>query len=242
MSATGRLAFVGDAHLSAIDAPLQDFLRFLDGLGETCARIVLMGDLFDLWIGRPELEEPHHRVVVEKLAQLRRRGVVLRYLEGNRDYRIAAGYTGSAFDDSTDAALEERCGGHRLYATHGDLVNTADRQYRLWRRLSRSRPVWFAFNRIPRSRRLAWANRAERRLRSTNLDFKRRFPEAMVRAYAERSFAQGYDALVLGHFHVERDLAAGRGRRIFVLPEWKESRRHLEVHPDGAMGFVDSAW
>ena len=82
-------------------------------------------------------------------------------------------------------------------------------------------------------------------MRSSNVEFKQEFPEAAVRAYAGRFLEAGHDAVVLGHFHVERDLQVpasrdGKTGRILVLPEWKESRRHLRVAPDGAIDFVDS--
>ena len=83
----------------------------------------------------------------------------------------------------------------------------------------------------------------ERRLRGANLDFKGAFPEAVVRAYAAPRIADGHDAVVLGHFHTERDLsveAAGRTGRVLVLPEWRESRRHLRATSEGEIGFVDS--
>ena len=73
-------------------------------------------------------------------------------------------------------------------------------------------------------------------MRRSNARFKAAFPEAVVRRYAEGFLRQGHDAVVLGHFHVERALDG----RIFVLPEWKESRRHLRVSPDGEIGFADS--
>ena len=77
-------------------------------------------------------------------------------------------------------------------------------------------------------------------MRSSNLGFKREFPEQEVRAYAAPHLAAGNDVVVLGHFHVEKDLACDPAGRILVLPDWKSSRRHLEVRPGGAIRFVDS--
>jgi len=237
------LVFIGDVHIDRDDSALPAFLEFLDRLGESATRVVLLGDLFNLWIGGEGMEQPHQTAVVERLAALRRRGVVVRYLEGNRDYRIGRSYTGTAIDEASDEGLVERLGGHSLYAAHGDLVNLEDRNYRRWRRLSRSAPVWALFRLLPHGRRMRLAERLERRFRRTNLDYKREFPEAQVRAYAATLFRQGHDTVVLGHFHVEKDLSAGDEQgfgRILVLPEWRESRRHLVARPDGEVSFVDS--
>jgi UDP-2,3-diacylglucosamine hydrolase len=235
----GDLVFVGDVHLDRDDPDLPAFLAFLERLGPSSRRIVLMGDLFNLWLGRRELEQPHQTAVLERLAGLRRRGVSVRYLEGNRDYRIGPCYGGGALDDSTDHAIVETCGGRRLVAVHGDLANPHDRNYRRWRWFSRLGLVWGLFNLVPRSQRMRWANSMERRLRSSNPEFKGEFPEAAVREYAATLLGEDDDALVLGHFHLELDLAPPP-HRVLVLPEWKGSRRHLRVTSAGEIGFVDS--
>jgi len=236
----GDLVFVGDVHLDRDDSRLEAFLSFLDDLRPTVGRVVFMGDLFNVWIGRRELEQPHHRAVVERLESMRREGIVIRYIEGNRDYRIEDAYVGRALDDSTAGGIEESIGGRRLFAIHGDLANPRDRQYRTWRWVSRSSLAWMVLGGIPRGRRLRFVDGLEDRLRRANLDFKQDFPETEVRAYATGFLGRGYDAVVLGHFHVEKDLEASPPSppgRILVLPEWKERRRYLRVTSDGEIRF-----
>ncbi len=230
------LAFIGDVHLDHGDGHLEPFLAFLDRLADTCSTIVFIGDLFNVWLGDRAVERAHHTAVVERCAALRRRGVVVRYIEGNRDYRIGLGYGGIAFDDVTTGALTESCGGVRVWAVHGDLVNVSDRQYRAWRRFSRLGIAWTVFRAIPRCCRASLAESVEVRMRATNLDYKKEFPETLVRAHGATRLAAGFDAVVLGHFHVERELVEGAGR-IFVLPDWRESHRWLRFAADGSIGF-----
>lgn len=238
------IAFVGDVHLHRDDPALDAFARFLAGLAERADRLVLAGDLFDLWLGERELELPHQTVVLDALRALRRGGMVVRYLEGNRDFHVGEAYAGDALDEATDAGVSETLGGTRVFAVHGDLANVADRQYRAWRRVARSRAAWALFRLLPLRRRLRVAEGTERRMRGSNLAFKREFPDSAVREYAARQLARGHDAVVLGHFHVERDLVAAPPSppgRIVVLPEWKGSRRHLRLGPDGVLRFESSA-
>ena len=236
------LVFVGDVHLDRDDPDLGAFLSYLRGLAPAAGRVVLMGDLFNLWIGAPELEQEHHRAVIACLQSLRKEGTQIHYLEGNRDYRIARAHAGGAFDAVSDVGLSEDWGGRRVWAAHGDLVNRKDLQYRAWRRLSRSAPAWGIFSTIPRARRFAIAESVEKKMRTTNVDMKREIPEALILDYAARHLNTPGAAVVLGHFHVEKELragAAGEGR-VFVLPEWKGSRRHLRVTAAGAIGFEDA--
>ena len=237
------LVFIGDVHLDRDDPALEDFLRFLRSLGATASRVVLLGDLFNVWIGGAAMEQPHQTAVVRELAELRRRGVRVGYLEGNRDYRIGRHYTGTALDEASDSHLVERHAGKSVYTTHGDLVNVRDRQYRAWRAFSRSAPVWALFELLPVPRRLALVERLEHRMRGTNLAQKRALPEELLREFAAARVREGHDAVVVGHFHVEREMpiaAAGAVGRLFVLPEWRASRRHLVLKDSGEIGFVDS--
>ena len=234
--------FVGDVHLDRNDSELPAFVSYLRSLSASARRIVLMGDLFNLWIAAKDVEQEHHRVVTSCLAQLRAAGTEIHYLEGNRDYRIAGAHAGRVFDAVSDTGLREDWGSRKIWAAHGDLVNRDDLQYRAWRRISRSAPFWWLFSAIPRRRRFAIAESIESRMRATNVEMKREFPEALLRAYAADYLDAPGAALVLGHFHIEKELHAGPDGtgRIFVLPEWKGSRRHLRVTAAGEMRFEDA--
>lgn len=239
----GDLVFVGDVHLDRSDLHLEAFLGFLAGLGRTTSRLVFLGDLFNLWIGGREMEQPYQRAVADQLEMLRRGGMVVRYVEGNRDYRIASAYVGSALDDAGLDGVSEEFGGRRFRAIHGDLANPSDRYYRCWRKLSRSSLCWTLFRLLPRGRRMQFAEYLERRLRKSNPEYKRSFPEREVRDYGAGFLREGFDTVVLGHFHVEKELTCetdGMPGRILVLPEWRESRRHLRVDRSGNTEFVDS--
>lgn len=233
-----ELAFVGDVHLDRGDDDLDPFLAFVDALAERAGHLVFLGDLFNLWIGARGLERPHQTAVLDRLAGARARGIALTYVEGNRDYRVARGRAADVFHRIATESLELEWAGRRLHVAHGDLVNVEDRQYRTWRRLSRSRPFWALVGVLPPRTRLRFADRLERRMRATNLRMKRSFPEERVRAYGTAALRSGCDAVVLGHFHEEHCIEAGEPPRpVYVLPDWKSSRRYLRVGPDGTIAF-----
>ena len=232
------LVFIGDVHLDRDDREVKPFCRMLENVAQDAATLVLAGDLFNLWIGGNGPEPAHIRSVLDCLRGIRRSGVAVRYLEGNRDYFIRSHYEGDVFDTVAENGMEEVVGGLRVFSIHGDLANPEDRQYRSWRRFSRSTPVRVLFRAIPRRWRAGLADRLEGRMRSSNMAYKGEFPEAAVQAYAAESFREGFDLVVLGHFHLEKDLQAGGPQgRILVLPEWKTSRRCLRVGADGRAGF-----
>jgi UDP-2,3-diacylglucosamine hydrolase len=216
-------ALLADAHLAGPGGPagpLADQLAALPGQG--CRHLVLMGDMFQSWVGFESFETADVRAVVAALRALRAQGVEVEYVEGNRDFFLA----GSPYADAFDRVVLEtsfEVGGVRYLAVHGDGLNDRDWKYRFWRWLSKSAPVRLAVRAIPATlaqRLVAWT---ERRLSQTNFKHREHLPEAAIRAYAERRLAEGYDVLLLGHFHEPRiwQVAGGEVR---LLDAWFRSR------------------
>jgi UDP-2,3-diacylglucosamine pyrophosphatase LpxH len=229
---------VGDAHLVAGEAEATAaFTRFLDGAPDRFERLVLVGDIFDLWLARPHLHEEHHVLVLAAVARAVAAGLPVDYVVGNRDFGVESlpGHPFARVAVVTLGSLPPRTAADWV-AEHGDLVNEDDRQYRAWRSLARSRPVLGSFLRLPGRVGVPASQWLERRMRTTNLAWKRRFPTEHARRHAASLFARtGARFLVLGHFHQELRIAADAGE-VIVLPDWKRSRRHAEWLPSRRPG------
>ena len=74
-----------------------------------------------------------------------------------------------------------------MHLEHGDLINRNDKQYRLWRKLTKNRLLFGLIDILPSRLLLRLAESLERKLRSTNLRYKQNYPEAEVKTvlYAE---------------------------------------------------------
>ena len=235
-------AFVADLHLAGDPGETADLLAFLEALpGAGGAEVLyIMGDLFDLWLGSPKLQLDFQTDVAGAIRRVRERGVAVRFVEGNREFRIARAF-GSLFTAATEEAFDHEVAGRRLHVAHGDRVNLDDRLYRLWRRVSKNRPVFALLDLLPREAGLGLALALERRLRTTNRSMKRYFPEAHCLRYAQPLVAGGTDLVLFGHFHVERRIpveAGGRRGEVLCLPDWKTSRRYLRLEADGRADVV----
>jgi UDP-2,3-diacylglucosamine hydrolase len=219
-----RVALLADAHLHGPGgeaAPLLAQLRELPARGAT--RAVLLGDLFQAWVGFPQFAPPGLEAFLEVVGELRRAGVAVDYVEGNRDFFLAGSPYAAAFDRlGAETAFE--VGGLRCLAVHGDGLDEGDVQYRLWRRATKSPPVRLAMRRLPAGFARRLVDSTERKLAQTNFKHRVRIPEAAIRRYAARRLAEGHDVLVLGHFHEERRWEVDGGR-VWLLPAWFHSRR-----------------
>lgn len=219
-----RVAIIADSHLSGPGGPAGPLLEQLAALpGQGCDRLVLLGDIFQAWIGSRRFETADIAAVAEALRGLRRQGLRIDYIEGNRDFYLKDSPYADAFDHvGTEVAFE--AGGTRYLVVHGDGLNDRDWQYRFWRRLSKSAPVRLVVTHIPEALAHRLVHSTEQRLSQTNFKHKIRIPEEAIRRYAERRLAEGHDVLLLGHFHEPRvwQVAGGEVR---LLEAWFTSKR-----------------
>lgn len=220
----GPVAVIADSHLGGPGGPVEGMVGQLVALpAEGVERLVLLGDIFQAWVGLPRFETPEIARFVAALRELRRAGVWIDYIEGNRDFFLAKSPYRDAFDFvGLETAFE--AGGVRYLAVHGDGLNDRDWQYRAWRRLSKSLPVELAMRTLPRRLARRMVASTDRRLANTNFKHRAELPEAAIRAFADRRLAEGHDVLLLGHFHEERTWPVGNGE-VRLLEAWFKSRR-----------------
>jgi len=236
------LVVVADTHLIRHDDELARFVAFLDSQVGRTEVLYHLGDVFNIWLGSRRFEMEHMRPVLDAMRRLASSGTKLRLVEGNRDFHVDDGYTGDPFERVEPDTEERVFAGRRIHLAHGDLVNVADRQYRAWRRFSKSGALWGTFRLLPGRAGVAVGNFLETRLRGTNVRHKSYFPQEAFEAYGRRLVAAGVDRVLLGHIHLEKVLdvqANGRAGRLIVLPDWRSSHRYYRFGADGSEGFVD---
>jgi UDP-2,3-diacylglucosamine hydrolase len=239
-----RAIVVADAHLGEVQHDVQRFVAFL----RSCAQVqglhalYILGDLFTLWIGTPRMQLSFHQPVLEALHTLREHGIRLTYVEGNRDYFLAPHYLQAPFDEIASDSTRLHIGNRHFYLAHGDLVNTADRPYRVWRAFSRNRLIYAGFLSLPRSLSVRLAHSIERKLRGTNRKNKAAFPSEICDRCARQLWQAGYDTIILGHFHEARHQCQmlsplAKKKHLYVLPAWKDTSSYLAIGAEGQCSF-----
>lgn len=218
------VALLADAHIGGPGGEPGPLVEQLEALrGGDCRRLVVLGDLFQVWVASPRYETEEVRLVLAALGRLADAGIALDYVEGNRDFFLAGSGYAELFESvGTELAFET--GGKRYLAVHGDGLNPADRQYRFWRWLSKSALSRLLMRRLPTALARWSVHRTERGLARTNFQHKARIPEEAILAYARERLAEGHDSLLLGHFHEERRWRVPEGE-VWLLDAWFSSRR-----------------
>lgn len=217
-------AVIADAHIDGPGGPPEPLVEQLEGLPAAgCDHLLLLGDLFQVWIGFRKFETPSIALVVAALRRLRAAGVRIDYIEGNRDFFLAGSVYADAFDSvSSEVALE--IGEKRILAVHGDGLVAADLNYRFWKLLSKNPLSRVASRLIPGPLARRMVHGTEERLAATNFKHKLEIPEGPILDYARGRLSEGYDELVLGHFHDAREWDVGHCR-VRLLEAWFHNRR-----------------
>lgn len=226
---------IGDVHLTQEEPDVaRRFVAFLSEIAKHGGTLVLLGDIFDWWVGRPQAEhDPFARQVVDALKAVASRGVHLTFLAGNRDYSFD-GVEGLPIDIWPDV-VRTRWGEKTVVLTHGDLLCSADRSYLRMRAWLRSKPGRLLLHSLP-YRANAYCARG---LRDLSERATRRKAGAMMGLDYDLAArwleAFEADALVVGHVHtgVHHRLEGVPPRDVYVLRDW--SRVGNAVRFDGGL-------
>ena len=212
---------VADVHLSAsepdVAARFAAFLETLEGRG---GHLVLLGDIFDWWVGPKQARRPFEGGVIRRLARVADSGVRLSFVVGNRDVAFE-GAPGLEVVRWPDAA-KARWGSRTVLLTHGDLLCTADTGYLRMRRVFHSAPFEVLWRSLPHPARTYVAEGLRDvsvRTGRKNTGARRGIDYGAAAAWME---AEEADVLVAGHVHtgVHHVLAGPRRREVYVLKDW----------------------
>lgn len=208
---------IADLHLDLGDprspAALLEFLARLEG----CPELVVLGDLFDVWVGPAQMNAGEAPRVLDALAALAQRGTKLYVVHGNRDFLLEQRFAGRAGATLLPEGFVAHIpGGARMLCLHGDTLCTKDHGYQRLRAVLRSRPVRALAPRLPYfvSRALA------RRLRRASVQAIAAKPpdEKSIQREAVEAAAREHRASIVlcGHAHSFRDEFVGEARWIVL--------------------------
>lgn len=212
---------VGDLHLCEEEPEVEArFLAYVRSLEDTGGTLVLLGDVFDLWVDRPMQHEPVPRRAFVALGRLSAAGTAVVYMRGNRDinFRGADGFDATLWPDPVRTQLGERT----VVFTHGDQLCTSDHAYQRMRRFFYSPGGRFLASLPYRAK--CWMGRGLRGLSRRETGKKPRHAMGIDYADALR-WLEAYDAevIVAGHVHtgVHHKHAGPPEREILVLKDWE---------------------
>ncbi len=227
---------IGDLHLDLGDGPgVERFIAWLQEQEET-PHVVILGDLFEFWVGTEQADCPAGRELLSALRGKVEAGTAIDVIPGNRDFLLDEDFErASGCRVRHGGLLGEVSSGARVLFLHGDELSTLDRNYQRLRRVLRSAPVrWLARN-TPTGLKRRFARRLRRA--STSAVRNKAELEVAMQPDACREYCQAHGAslLVCGHAHRFQDEDLGDGRRWLVVDAFGGPRDTLVLGPGGEL-------
>ena len=226
------IVFMSDVHLgiesrereAAREGRLLHFLRALPG---RAAHLYIVGDLFEFWFEYATAIPRRYFGLLRALDEIRERGVQVTCMTGNHDFWLGPFLSGELGIRTAEGPLAVEHQGRRIWLHHGDGLMGGDLGYKVLRRVLRN-PASIALYRwvhpdlgIPFAH---WASHWSRHSRGERpLDGERLF-----RGLAAPRFAEGFDAVMIGHFHHAYERRED-GRAFFVLGDWIKNFSYVEL-------------
>jgi UDP-2,3-diacylglucosamine hydrolase len=226
------MIIVTDAHLTQASRSSRDFFRMLAGLGKSDHDIIFLGDIFDLWIALSRYEEEIHRRFLE-WCRTQKAWRQIGFIEGNHEFFIAE-ERAAYFSWCTDGTWRSATGD--LVLTHGDRINSLDKKYLRFRRLTKNRLAKFSMRFLPFGPRMA--NLLKLQLKETNQQICDRIPYEEIRRFATENFLNGVSTIVAGHFHCDYRYRYSKSQTLYTVPDWHTSQKVTVLDP--ATGEVES--
>jgi UDP-2,3-diacylglucosamine hydrolase len=236
--------FISDLHLHASrPATLRAFEHLL--LHSHSQSLVILGDLFEVWVGDDAMAEGIEREVCGWLAEATARYPIW-LMHGNRDFLI-----GHTFAKSTGVSLLPdptvlQAFGRTLLLTHGDELCVADTDYQRFRRQVRE-PAWqqaVLARPLAERRALAQSVRHESEARKHGSDMTD-WADVDADAAAAWLNLAGTDVMIHGHTHRPGSGAIGSHNTRHVLTDWDlddTAAARAEVVRLSADGLVRLPW
>ncbi|MSM41148.1 MAG: UDP-2,3-diacylglucosamine diphosphatase [Geobacter sp.] len=228
-----RSLFIADAHLERESDPAyRAMLRFLAESRGTTGTLYILGDFFEFWIGYPTVPFTHYLPVLEALRQLADSGTAIVFFEGNHDFHMGPFFTDTLRARVFPGPAAMTLDGRRAYLCHGDQVNAKDIPSRLLRGILHSPLTRWLTHVVPPGVAGTIAERMGRSGRQ-NLHYKGENPacRTILRDFAAQRFADGYELVITGHFHLPFTEPApdGSGKLLVSLGDWATRLSYAEM-------------
>ncbi|HET9795766.1 MAG TPA: UDP-2,3-diacylglucosamine diphosphatase [Thermoanaerobaculia bacterium] len=235
LSSKTLIAVLADSHLGPRSADVEPFRRAVSQMRRRGATaLYLLGDVFHYLVADPKFATPGLAQFLETIRELRAAGTRVVYVEGNRDFFLRGSFLEPEFDEVAERATF-RAGPRSFFLTHGDTINSRDWPYRFWRFASKNRLSWAVMKLLPRSAANRFVASMERRLADTNFRHKSRLPVEMIERYARRRRREGFDVVLLGHFH-EAWRGSWGDACAEIVPPFLEEKSWIEIDGEGRTG------
>jgi UDP-2,3-diacylglucosamine hydrolase len=234
--------FVSDLHLTPGRPRASElFFDFASGTAARAGALYILGDLFEYWIGDDNLDDPFNASIADALAALSGKGVLLHFMQGNRDVLASTNFAARCGAKLIEDPILLDLHGTRTLLMHGDTLCTDDADYQKFRAYAHDPDNQRRFLALPlearRKQMLDWRAQSEQSKQGKDAEIMDVSPAAVEQALREH----GYPRLIHGHTHrPARHLHTvdGKSCERWVLTDWYGRAGYLRCDRDGCRAMA----
>ena len=131
--------FVSDIHIvNAKDPKAELFATALDDMAKDATHLLLLGDIFDLWVGSSQYFAKEFSPIVSRIKHMVDKGIEVHYVEGNHDFHLEEFWKDQLGVHVHHSDHDLTLGKIKVRVEHGDFINPDDKAYFVWRKFMRS--------------------------------------------------------------------------------------------------------
>jgi len=223
---------ISDLHLTpSMPRTAERFFEFLEKEARTHEALIILGDLFEFWVGDDaKARSPFHQEVAQKIKAVSDAGIPVYFMHGNRDFLLGSVYAKKAAMSFLQDPQVLNIASQTWLLTHGDALCTADRSYQRFRSLVRS--TWFQkiFLMLPKSWRVSVASSLRSNSTAKYQRAQRFTPDVVqvkgdvtITATAQLVAMTQCPRVIHGHTHrpgYHEESLAGQSWQRWVLSDW----------------------
>ena len=193
---------ISDLHLSPTKPKtIMAFVRFMKSVAPRYPELVILGDLFDFWLGDDAHPEAKPVMALLKLHAATGRRVLV--MPGNRDFVLGEGFAQAIGAELLRDPIVVEIKGRKVLLAHGDEWCLRDTGYQKFRKITHD-PVWQA------------RSQSETDKAQKSMDVM----DVVEGAVAEAAKSAGVDLVIHGHTHRPAAHVFDNYER-WVIPDWK---------------------
>ncbi len=220
----GCCYFFSDAHLGQRDASgearkrscLQEFLAHVR---RRPGPLYVVGDLFDFWFEYRRVVPRGHFEILSALLETRKAGSRITYVGGNHDFWLGDFLAREVGMEVAQAPLTVETQGRRILVAHGDGMMPGDTGYHALKAILRHPFNIWMYRWLHPDLGIPLAHAVSSLSYRNHHHHPPPTGEEILSRVATPQFERGFDAVVLGHFHLPFHHCEP-GRELVVLGDW----------------------
>lgn len=229
-----KIGFISDLHLSAARTDItRRFRQWIETRGAGLDVLIILGDLFEYWIGDDAFRLAGYEEIVAALADFSgNTGASIYVMHGNRDFLLGDQFCRVTGCELLNDPCVLRIGSVPILLAHGDAYCSDDIEHMKSRPLLRSRQWQQSFLGLPEEERLAQAQNARQESEENKQVKPMNIMDVNSDAICQAMAEHGCRLMIHGHTHrpdVHRHRVAGQDATRIVLNDWHEGDGEVEI-------------